>query len=138
MFKRLMQGLSSILIPKSEEQMLKDLCDADLPKEVRSMLERQTFKFDVAHMILLQKFEIHVPTSKSFNKVCTYIKGGLDAEERVKMSKIVGSKGGRRDAFNFMVEMREITPSKLNHHFPLGEKRVAFERWLDGEVSHLP
>lgn len=118
--------------------MLKELCDTNLPKEVLSMLERQTFKFDVAHTILLQAFGIDIPTSKSFGKVCDYIKGGLNAEERIKIGKIIGGKGTRRDAFNLMMELREITPNKLDQRFPLGEKRELFERWLDGHISHLP
>lgn len=136
--KKVLGILSSILKPKSEEQMLNDLYTGDLPKEVVTMLERQTLKFDVAHTLLLEKFGIHVPTSKSFQKVCEYLRGGLSEDERAKMTQIFGGEHGRRKAFMFMVEMREITPSKLDNCYPLGERRNQFERWLDGKINQLP
>jgi hypothetical protein len=130
--------LSSILTPKSEEQMLKELFAKELPKEVQVMMERQTFKFDVAHTMLLDKFEINIPESKSFRKVCSFIRAELSDEEMIAMKAVVKGEPGRRQAFNLMMQMHEITPSMLNNCFPLGEKRNQFEQWLDGKINQLP
>lgn len=139
MLKKFLGKLSSILKPKSEEQMLKNLyTDSELPKEVLTMLERQSLKFDVAHVMLLERFEIHVPSSKSFNKVCAYLRHELPVDERMKLDALMKGDHGRRKAFMFMVELREITPSMLNNCFPLGEKRNQFEQWLDGKINQLP
>lgn len=96
-------------------------------------------QFDVAHALLLEAFSIPATNAKSFQMVRRYLHGActsLDEENKVKA--LLSSKNARRSAFNFMVEMRDVTPHVINSSFPLGEKRNRLELWLDGKSSYLP
>lgn len=138
MIKKAIGKLTAFLTPKGGEETIEELYEKELPKGIRDIIERQTLKFDVAHNILMERFAVVPSRAKSYIKVLAFIHNLLSEEEATKMRAIMKNPCGRRAAFNFMVEMRDITPYMLNQFFPLGERRNQFERWLDGKLSQLP
>lgn len=138
MFKKVLGKLTAFFAPKSEEETLEKIYKREIPKEIRKTMERQTLKFEVAHGILMDRFGVIPSRAKSYAKLLAFRHKLLSEEEAINMRNIINSVDGRRQAFNLMVEMQDITPYMLNTCFPLGERRCQFERWLDGNLSQLP
>lgn len=138
MITRFVEKLAALFSMRGDPVTIEELYERELPKEVQEILERQTYKFDVAHSILMERFGIIPSRARSYTKVMAFLYKLLSKEEATKMHELMKRPDGRRAAFNFMVEMHDITPYMLNSCFPLGEKRDQFERWLDETLNQLP
>ena len=138
MLKRLLEKLFSMEMFKHKEQPLDDFYKQNLPKSILTLLGRQTFKFDVAHAILMERFHVTPTLCRSFKMVTKYVnKEPMPDTEFIKIEQLLQSKNARRDALNFMVELKDITPYMINQYYPVGEKRNELNQWLDGTIVHL-
>lgn len=138
MLKLLLEKLFSMEMFKHEEPQLGDLYQQHLPKSIRTLLERQTYKFDVAHTILMDRFHVTPTLCRSFKIVMQYARREqMNDAEFIRIEQLLRSKNARRDAFNFMVELKDITPHMLNRYYPVGSKRDELNAWLEGKLVHL-
>lgn len=139
MLRRFLEKLFSVELFKHEDPQLGQLYKQHLPKSIRTLLEQQTYTFTVAHTILMDKFYVTPSLCRSFKMITKYVnKEPMVDTEFIRIDQLLRSKNARRDAFNFMVEFKDITPFMLNRYYPVGSKRDELNKWLEGKLVHLP
>lgn len=138
MLKQLLRVVSMIVGPNQKVSMLKKMYRNGMSEESVDLLEKHTLQFDVAHVLLMDMFSIHIADAKSFQMVRRYLhRDTISREEENKVKALLQSRNARRAVYTFMLEVRDITPHQVHRTFPTGDKREQFEQWLDGKISNL-